>query len=160
MRSKKQISSIEDDEILFFMPEESDHAEEYLEAIWMIEGDKKTSATISEVSKRLNVSAPSTVEMLRKLEKKGYVVYLERQGVRPTAKGSAIGRRMVRNGRLMEVFMTEKLQMKLNVKVAHSFEHYMDEPFADSLCTFLGHPRICPHGYEIPLGNCCKSQNS
>jgi len=160
MRINKRISSSQDDEILFFMPEESDHAEEYLEAIWMIHEDKKTSATITEISRRLNVSAPSAVEMLKKLEKKGYVVYLERQGVKPTLRGREIGRRMVRNGRLMEVFMKEKLGMKLDVKVAHSFEHYMDEKFGDAICTFLGHPTTCPHEYIIPTGKCCTAARS
>jgi DtxR family Mn-dependent transcriptional regulator len=26
----------------------------------------------------------------------------------------------------------------------------------DSVCTFLGHPPVCPHGKPIPQGSCCK----
>ncbi|HMC30259.1 MAG TPA: iron dependent repressor, metal binding and dimerization domain protein, partial [Candidatus Angelobacter sp.] len=25
----------------------------------------------------------------------------------------------------------------------------------DRICTFLGHPRTCPHGSPIPAGPCC-----
>jgi Mn-dependent DtxR family transcriptional regulator len=25
----------------------------------------------------------------------------------------------------------------------------------DKICTFLGHPRSCPHGAPIPPGPCC-----
>jgi DtxR family Mn-dependent transcriptional regulator len=25
----------------------------------------------------------------------------------------------------------------------------------DKICTFLGHPRTCPHGAPIPPGPCC-----
>jgi DtxR family transcriptional regulator, Mn-dependent transcriptional regulator len=34
-------------------------------------------------------------------------------------------------------------------------EHHMKEIFTDALCTLLKHPKICPHGYHIPEGNCC-----
>jgi DtxR family Mn-dependent transcriptional regulator len=26
----------------------------------------------------------------------------------------------------------------------------------DAICTLLGHPRECPHGYPIPPGECCE----
>jgi DtxR family Mn-dependent transcriptional regulator len=26
----------------------------------------------------------------------------------------------------------------------------------ESICTLLGHPRFCPHGKPIPMGECCK----
>jgi len=25
----------------------------------------------------------------------------------------------------------------------------------DSICSFLGHPKFCPHGKPIPRGACC-----
>ncbi len=28
----------------------------------------------------------------------------------------------------------------------------------DELCTRLGHPRYCPHGKEIPIGQCCREK--
>ena len=36
-------------------------------------------------------------------------------------------------------------------------EHVLDANLTDSVCTFIGHPRVCPHGKPIPTGACCRS---
>ncbi|MHB8604101.1 MAG: metal-dependent transcriptional regulator [Thermoplasmatota archaeon] len=143
------------DELLFF-EEEHDHSEEYLEALVMLEQDGKKPATVTQVAQMLRIKPPSAVEMLKRLAKRGVVTYLDRQGVRLTPKGRRIGRRMVRNGRLMEVFLVQDLRIPLDIRLAHTVEHSMTEVFADALCTRLGHPASCPHGYPIPQGRCCR----
>jgi DtxR family Mn-dependent transcriptional regulator len=30
----------------------------------------------------------------------------------------------------------------------------------ESVCTLLGHPKFCPHGYLIPQGECCRQMRS
>jgi len=35
-------------------------------------------------------------------------------------------------------------------------EHIIDPEVTNSICTFLGHPRRCPHGRAIPYGDCCE----
>lgn len=35
------------------------------------------------------------------------------------------------------------------------FEHIIGHDVADRICTFLGHPAVCPHGHPIPPGACC-----
>jgi len=35
-------------------------------------------------------------------------------------------------------------------------EHIIDPEVTASICSFLGHPRKCPHGKPIPSGNCCE----
>jgi DtxR family Mn-dependent transcriptional regulator len=32
----------------------------------------------------------------------------------------------------------------------------LDRGLDDSICTLLGHPRVCPHGKPIPEGKCCR----
>jgi DtxR family transcriptional regulator, Mn-dependent transcriptional regulator len=39
---------------------------------------------------------------------------------------------------------------------ACEFEHLVETGVVDSICTLLGHPRECPHGYPIPEGECCR----
>jgi DtxR family Mn-dependent transcriptional regulator len=39
---------------------------------------------------------------------------------------------------------------------ACKMEHILSEELTESVCTFLGHPRTCPHGKPIPRGECCK----
>jgi len=38
---------------------------------------------------------------------------------------------------------------------ACKFEHILSPEATDKICTFLGHPRTCPHGAPIPPGQCC-----
>lgn len=135
--------------------EKADPAEEYLEALAMLEQLGRKIATVGEVAQKVKVRPPSAVQMLRRLEKKGLVVYLAREGVSLTAKGRKVGQRMVRNGRLMEVFISRELGLPRELGVAHAVEHTISLRFADALCQRLGHPNECPHGYPIPAGRCC-----
>ena len=43
-------------------------------------------------------------------------------------------------------------------KNACTFEHILSPEVTDRICTFLGHPRTCPHGSPIPPGDCCVEQ--
>jgi Mn-dependent DtxR family transcriptional regulator len=38
---------------------------------------------------------------------------------------------------------------------ACKFEHILSPGATDKICSFLGHPRTCPHGAPIPPGACC-----
>lgn len=143
-----------EDELQFF-EEPHDAAEEYLEALVMLEQQGEKPAAVSSVARMLGVKPPSVVQMLHRLDQKGLVEYGEGKGIRLAPKGRRIGRRMVRNGRLMEVFITKKLKLPLDVRLAHTVEHSMTDDFADALCTLLRHPTTCPHQYPIPSGRCC-----
>lgn len=140
---------------LQFFEEEHDHAEEYLESLAMYEERGRFLVPVSDVAAMLRIKAPSAVQMLKRLARNGLVTYVERQGVKLTAKGRRVGRRMVRNGRLMEAFMVDTLRLPLDLKVAHGAEHSLSDRFADALCTAMGHPKECPHGYPMPPGRCC-----
>src|SRR5688500_1489024 len=100
--------------------EKPDPGEEYLEALTMLEQLGVDVATVTEVARKVKVRPPSAVEMLRRLEKKGLVDYLSHQGVRLTVKGRRVGERMVRNGRLMEVFIASELRLPKELGVAHA----------------------------------------
>jgi DtxR family Mn-dependent transcriptional regulator len=41
---------------------------------------------------------------------------------------------------------------------ACTFEHILDEKVTESVCGFLGHPPVCPHGKPIPPGACCNGE--
>jgi len=53
---------------------------------------------------------------------------------------------------LSEVFELEESHMESS---ACQFEHILSPKVLDSVCTFLGHPPICPHGKPIPRGPWC-----
>lgn len=42
-------------------------------------------------------------------------------------------------------------------RAACAFEQVLDPSITEAICTFLGHPRACPHGEPIPPGPCCRA---
>lgn len=143
------------EEKLYLETAENLHAEEYLEALWIIEDEGEEPVKISSVSEKLGVTPPSAVGMLKKLASLGHVEYLPRKGVILSDEGRKIGRHIVRNGMLIEMFMDEQLKIPPDDRLACGMEHHMTEEFAEALCGMLGHPEKCPHNNLIPPGSCC-----
>lgn len=133
----------------------SENVEEYLEILWILEEQGIKVAKINEVAEGLKIAPPSAVEMLKKMEKGGLVKYRTREGVNLTKKGREIARKIIRNHRLGEMLLTKILNMKVDEKAICGFEHHISEEIADAVCTYLDHPKKCPHGNEIPRGICC-----
>lgn len=133
----------------------SESMEEYLEALWVSEETGERLAHVKWVAEHLGISAPSAVEMLKKLEKEGLVIYETRHGIELTDEGRAIGKRIIRAHRLIEVLMKKTLKTEVQEETVCGMEHHMDEDFTNALCTLLEHPRHCPHGNPIPKGSCC-----
>ena len=75
-----------------------------------------------------------------------------------TRRGRAEARDLVRRRRLAEVLFSSALRVpEAEMEdVACRMEHIIDPEVTASICSFLGHPRKCPHGRAIPSGNCCQ----
>ncbi|HET6517024.1 MAG TPA: metal-dependent transcriptional regulator [Nitrosopumilaceae archaeon] len=147
-----------DQEVLFVGTAEAEHVEMYLKAIWHIK-EKGDDVKISTIAKMLNVRQPSVVQMLKKLNEQKLVNY-NKAGVTLTEDGETIGASMMRNSRLLEVLMDSALKIDVDEEMVCGVEHHMNKQFTDALCTMLKHPRKCPHGNEIPKGECCTKQES
>jgi DtxR family Mn-dependent transcriptional regulator len=141
------------DEELFVGTAESEHIEMYLKAIWYIR-ERGDEVKISSIAKLLNVTQPSVVQMLRKLNGSNLVRY-GKGSVELTAEGDRIGKQMIRNTRLLEVLMKDALKIDIDEEMVCGIEHHMKNIFTDALCTLLKHPRKCPHNHDIPKGRCC-----
>jgi DtxR family transcriptional regulator, Mn-dependent transcriptional regulator len=148
---KRAVAS--NDEELFVGTAESEHIEMYLKAIWYIR-EKGEDVKVSSIAKLLNVTQPSVVQMLRKLNGSQLVRY-SKGSVELTDEGERIGKQMMRNTRLLEVLMRDALKIEIDEEMVCGIEHHMKNIFTDALCTLLKHPRKCPHGHVIPKGKCC-----
>jgi putative ABC transport system ATP-binding protein len=75
-----------------------------------------------------------------------------------TQRGRTEARDLVRRRRLAEVLFTSAMHLSEPEveSVACRMEHIIDPEVTASICSFLGHPRKCPHGRPIPSGNCCE----
>ena len=75
-----------------------------------------------------------------------------------TASGRRRAADVIRRHRLAERLFTDSLAMDSETEIeqqACKFEHILSPGATDKICTFLGHPRTCPHGAAIPPGQCC-----
>ena len=145
------------EEELFVGTAELEHIEMYLKAIWHIR-ENKEQVKVSSIAKILNVTQPSVVQMLHKLNDSKLVEYRKGNTIMEmTLEGEKIGERMIRNTRLLEVMMKESLKIEIDEEMVCGIEHHMKDIFTDALCTLLKHPRKCPHDFDIPMGNCCKN---
>ena len=147
------------EEELFIGTAESEHIEMYLKAIWYMR-ERGEEPKISSIAKLLNVTQRSVVQMLDKLDSANLVNYGKKWSgnnslVEVTQEGERIGKRMMRNTRLLEVLMKDALKIEVDEEMVCGIEHHMKEIFTDALCTLLKHPRKCPHGHDIPKGKCC-----
>ncbi len=78
--------------------------------------------------------------------------------VEMTARGRERAENIIRRHRLTERLFTDSLHMESETEIAEQackFEHILSQEATDKICTFLGHPKTCPHGAPIPPGPCC-----
>jgi DtxR family Mn-dependent transcriptional regulator len=73
-------------------------------------------------------------------------------------KGEALAEGIVRRHRLTERLLMELFEVSEEEaeREACKLEHILSPAVTDSVCSFLGHPPVCPHGKPIPQGDCCK----
>lgn len=132
--------------------------EEVLEELWTAE-EAGTPLTIPTLSRRIH-AGPSEGwgGVVQELVEAGLVT-VEGGVVRLTPQGSEQAREVVRHHRLAEVLFYEVLQLPMKDSEAEAcrLEHLLSAEAAEAVCTFLGHPPVCPHGRPIPPGRCCQA---
>jgi DtxR family Mn-dependent transcriptional regulator len=77
-----------------------------------------------------------------------------------SGQGRTMAERLVRRHRLAEMLFTSVLDVADDSTVNRTacvMEHVLSASVTDSVCSFLGHPKFCPHGKPIPAGACCRS---
>jgi len=100
--------------------------------------DESASRTLSRMSER-------------------HLVELQNGEAQLTPVGSQRARGVVRRHRLAErlfkdTFSADDIEAHTQ---ACRFEHIISPELDQRICTFLGHPKSCPHGNPIPPGDCC-----
>jgi putative ABC transport system ATP-binding protein len=88
------------------------------------------------------------------------LVELSNGDVYLTQAGSQRARDIVRRHRLAERLFKDTFS--IDESEAHTqackFEHIISPELDQRICTFLGHPKTCPHGNPIPPGACCDAR--
>ena len=108
-RKKQRVANEEE---LYVGTAESEHVEMYLKAMWYIR-ERGEDIKVSSIAKLLNVTQPSVVQMLSKLNRSQLVRY-SKGSVQMTTEGEQIGNKMMRNTRLLEVLMKDALKIDVD----------------------------------------------
>ncbi len=130
---------------------ESHQREEILELLWTMR--ERGPVRVEEF---LQMTEKEGAALLEKMEhdewisqREGQMIFLE--------EGERRAKEVIRRHRLAERLLSEvfELEEKYMEASACQFEHILSPQVLDSVCTFLGHPPVCPHGKPIPRGPCC-----
>jgi len=133
-------------------PEEK--AEELLETLWICTEEEKED--ILSLDDLRGMKKP-----IEQLLKAGYIS-ISNDRVVLTSKGRPEARSVVRRHRLAERLLADVLGTRdvLIHEKACKFEHLLDRGLDESICSLLGHPKVCPHGKPIPPGRCCQEERT
>ena len=125
--------------------------DEVLEQLWLIDEQTKTAGPVHAcVDEEFGPEVYEGMVTTGLIERRNGDFAL-------TASGHERAARVVRNQRLVERLLTDVLQVSESAMATQAceFEHYLHDEVVESICTLLGHPRRCPHGYAIPRRPCC-----
>lgn len=130
--------------------------DELLEALWTAAEDGGVLSAEALLA-RVDEEEPGEVRAGFDLLERDSLIDVSSAGVRLTAAGKPMARAIVRRHRLAETLLAKILALPLEDadRTACRLEHVLDEGATDAVCSFLAHPRSCPHGREIPTGPCC-----
>jgi DtxR family Mn-dependent transcriptional regulator len=122
----------------------------YLKTICELEDGERVA--ISLIAERMEVSAVSANEMVKRLVEGGLVTHVLYKGVALTDEGRQRALQIIRRHRLWEHFLAERLGLPWEVvhEQACRLEHASDDRLTEALAAYLGDPVTCPHGNPIP----------
>ncbi len=126
--------------------------EEALSVIW----EEREKKSCGKEAIRKKAFEKIGEDILEDLIEEGHVA-ADGDSVKITAKGEVIARDITRRQRLAERLLTDVLELDRGAmdSSACEFEHILSKEVEESICTLLGHPKECPHGFPIPPGDCC-----
>ncbi|TCJ12606.1 metal-dependent transcriptional regulator [Flaviaesturariibacter flavus] len=126
--------------------------ENYLKAIFKLGQKPVRKVNNITLSRYLELSPASVLEMVRKLTERGLVSLQPDKSIRLTAEGERQALAIIRRHRLWEVFLVQKLGFQWHEvhSLAEELEHINSGELTDRLDAFLGFPPYDPHGDPIP----------
>jgi DtxR family transcriptional regulator, Mn-dependent transcriptional regulator len=124
--------------------------DEMLERLWQM---RERGTSVREELRRV-LAARYREEDLSGLLRDGLVTATGEK-IDLTPQGVALAERLIRAHRIGERLIHDVLGKEFEPG-ACELEHIINSEIVDGICTLLGHPRECPHGFPIPEGECCR----
>jgi len=134
----------------------ADYALEHVAAeLW--ESNERGETSVEDL--RSSVRIDRFDDVLEALGERG-LVRIVGDTVSLTPEGRELGQGVLRRHRLAEFLFSTVLDVGDDLAVNQTacvMEHVLSPSVTESVCSFLGHPKFCPHGKPIPPGACCRS---
>ena len=126
--------------------------EDYLKAIYALSARGNKPIQTTALAARLEVSPPSVSAMVKKLADLGLVRYTRYHGFALTPSGRRAALKVVRQHRLLELYLHEELGMPWDEvhDEADRLEHVLSAEVEARIAARLGEPTRDPHGDPIP----------
>ena len=138
------------------------HFDHLLEQIWTFGEEGKPAQTAllraeGPAGQLPLIPMESPVRLLSRMSEL-HLVNLQNGTVNFTEAGSRRARDVVRRHRLAERLFKDTFRIEDHEarSQACKFEHIISPELDQRICSFLGHPKTCPHGNPIPPGECCE----
>lgn len=128
--------------------------EDYIKAVYEITRLNNNGKVVAnqQLVEFFGHTAQTVIEMIKKLDKQGYIEYTPYKGSALTARGQEIAIRLVRIHRIWEYFLAEKLGYTWDEvhEEAEDLEHVTSDRLIEKLYHFLQQPEFGPLGNPIP----------
>ena len=124
--------------------------EEYLQTIfWLMEAG--LPITGANIAKAMQLSPPTVHEMIKRLEKDGYVTRSADKILHLTDEGRSEAEQITRRHRMIERFLTDVLGIPWDEvhEEAERLEHAMSPVLEERMRAAIGDANTCPHGHPI-----------
>ena len=129
-------------------------ADQYLQAIYLIQEVEDGPASTGAIADSLNVSPASANEMIGKLEDRGLASHEKYKGVDLTEEGIRRARDALQNYCIIERFLVEVLEVDNFREEAEQLAPVIDETVADRLDTIIDRQPQCPDCFDAERDVC------
>jgi len=127
--------------------------EEYLQTLFWLQ-EAGLPMTGANVSRAMQLSAPTVHEMIGRLERDGYITRSDDKAISFTSTGLEHAEGIVSRHRLIERFLTDVLGIPWDEvhEEAERLEHAMSPVLEERMRAAIGDAKTCPHGHPITAG--------
>ena len=127
--------------------------EEYLQILFWLQ-EAGLPMTGANISRAMQLSAPTVHEMIGRLERDGYITRGGDKAIAFTESGREHAEGVVRRHRLIERFLTDVVGVPWDDvhEEAERLEHAMSPRFEAYVKAAVGDAATCPHGHPIQPG--------
>ncbi len=125
--------------------------ENYIKTLFYLH-QKNADITLTDLGEEMQVSKPTANDMIKKLQKDGFVNYEKYKPIRMTKEGKQRAASILRKHRLSEMFLSQIMEFGWEEvhEIADELEHVKAEKLFDRMDELLGFPTTDPHGSPIP----------